>query len=170
MNIYDYKKCFKLSRGFKIKWVGRWFCRKVVLEKACFFSHKWKCIYETNDAAESKMTTSSMKHSLGLQQKLPSIFLPRKHHSLQINFQHKETKLPIRPPKGNQPGARQSVWLSSLETKSKVFPPLFLLFCLGEAWEKSPLLLFISAIVFYLISGHLSLCALLILQSGRLFK
>lgn len=69
-------------------------------------------------------------------QKLVSIPLPEKHLSQQINFEHKETTLSIRPPEGNQLGARQSVWLSSLENKRKVLPPLFLLVFLKGAWEK----------------------------------
>lgn len=88
-------------------------------------------------------------------EKLQSISLPKKHHSQQINFQHKETTLPVRPPKGKQPRSEAICLVKFIRDEKQSFSATFSFVLSGGEPGKNPLLLFISTIVFYLISGHL---------------
>lgn len=81
--------------------------------------------------------------------------LCQRNMPLNKSISNTKPPLPIRTPQSKQAEARQSVWLSSLETKATKFSDIFLLFLTWGSLGKNPLLMFISAIVFYLISGHL---------------
>lgn len=139
-------------------------CSSVVslINVQSFFKKSEQSVRWQQVAVYVKMKASLRLRVLTIPQKLGSISLPKEHLSQQTNFEHKETTLPVRPPEGNQLGARQSVWLSSLETKSKVFPTLFLLSFLKGAWErkKKPIVIVYYHHCLWTHQWSSSLCAL----------